>query len=146
MVLPSMATSKSASLLLTFSVGEPDGYTILLTTTGPAAINRLIYKNLQYNPARDLMPIGLVTKSPLVIVATLNAPFRDVKGLLDYARAHPGKLNVGIPGKGTIGHLTSELLQMKAGVKPHQAVRQSNDGRAITGHDRAPVRDAGAHS
>ena len=96
---------------------QPDGYTILLTTTGPAAINRLIFKDMSYDPERDLAPIGLVSKSALIVVASMNAPVKEIKELISYAKANPGKINVGIPGNGTIGHLTSELLQMTAGIK-----------------------------
>lgn len=96
---------------------QPDGYTILLTTTGPAAINRLIFKDMSYDPERDLAPIGLIGKSALIIVAAMSTPVKDIKELLSYAKANPGRLNVGIPGNGTIGHLTSELLQMTAGIK-----------------------------
>jgi tripartite-type tricarboxylate transporter receptor subunit TctC len=96
---------------------QPDGYTLLLTTTGPAAINRIIFKDLAYDPERDLAPVGLLTKSALIAVASLGSPMKDVKELVAYAKANPGKLNVGIPGNGTIGHLTSELLQQTAGMK-----------------------------
>ena len=81
----------------------PDGYTILLTTTGPAAINRLIYKDMQYNPGRDLIPIGLVAKSPLIIVAKLDAPFQDVGGLIAYAKANPGRSTSEFPATARSG-------------------------------------------
>ena len=96
---------------------QPDGYTLLLTTTGPAAINRLIFKDLSYDPDRDLAPIGLLTKSSLIIVAGMSAPVKDLRDVVSYSIANPGKLNVGIPGNGTIGHLSSELLQKTAGMQ-----------------------------
>lgn len=96
---------------------QPDGYTLLLTTTGPAAINRLIFKDLSYDPDRDLAPIGLLTKSSLIIVAGMSARVKDLRDVVSYSIANPGKLNVGIPGNGTIGHLSSELLQKTAGMQ-----------------------------
>jgi tripartite-type tricarboxylate transporter receptor subunit TctC len=94
----------------------PDGATILFATPGPAAINKLMYKSAPYDPVRDLVPAVLVAKSPVVIVANPHAPVKDFKEMVAYAKANPGKLNVGHPGNGTIGHITSELLQQSMGI------------------------------
>jgi tripartite-type tricarboxylate transporter receptor subunit TctC len=94
-----------------------DGYTLLLATTGPAATNKLMYKNLSFDPQKDLVPIALIGKSPILIVARPEAPAKDLKGLVAYAKANPDKLNVGFPGNGTLGHITGVLLQQRADVK-----------------------------
>jgi tripartite-type tricarboxylate transporter receptor subunit TctC len=96
---------------------EPDGYTMMFSTPGPAAINKLMYANAGYDPEKDLTPIVLVAKSPLIIVASNDAPVKDFKGMVDYAKANPGKLNVGHPGNGTLGHITSELVQLNSDIK-----------------------------
>ena len=96
---------------------DPDGYTMMFSTPGPAAINKLMYANAGYDPEKDLTPIILVAKSPLIIVASNNAPVKDFKGMVDYAKANPGKLNVGHPGNGTLGHITSELVQLNSSIK-----------------------------
>src|SRR6185436_19287520 len=96
---------------------EPDGYTMIFSTPGPAAVNKLMYANPGYDPEKDLTPIVLVAKSPLIIVANNDAPVKDFKGMVDYAKANPGKLNVGHPGNGTLGHITSALIQQFAGVE-----------------------------
>jgi tripartite-type tricarboxylate transporter receptor subunit TctC len=90
---------------------QPDGYTLLLATTGPAATNKLMYKDLSYDPQRDLAPVMLVGKSPVIIVARPDAPFRTLADMIDYAKANPDKLNAGFPGNGTLGHITGELLK-----------------------------------
>lgn len=90
---------------------QPDGYTLLLATTGPAATNKLLYKDLSYDPQRDLAPVMLVGKSPVIIVARPDAPFRTLAEMIDYAKANPDKLNAGFPGNGTLGHITGELLK-----------------------------------
>ena len=90
---------------------QPDGYTLLLATTGPAATNKLMYKDLSYDPQRDLAPVMLVGKSPVIIVARPDAPFRTLAEMIDYAKANPDKLNAGFPGNGTLGHITGELLK-----------------------------------
>src|SRR4051812_12121385 len=82
----------------------PDGYTLLLATTGPAANNKLIYKNMPYDPQRDFAPIVLMGKSPVIITAKNRLPAKDLKELVEYAKANPGKVTAGYPGNGTFGH------------------------------------------
>ncbi|MCK9919124.1 tripartite tricarboxylate transporter substrate binding protein [Microbacteriaceae bacterium K1510] len=96
---------------------QNDGYTILFATTGPAATNKLMYQNMPYDPEKDLAPIGLVGKSPIIITARANAPFSTLKEYVDYAKANPDKTNGGFPGNGTLGHITGVLLQSTAGIK-----------------------------
>jgi tripartite-type tricarboxylate transporter receptor subunit TctC len=96
---------------------QADGHTILFATTGPAATNKLMYKNLTFDPQRDLEPIVLVGKSPVIIVAALAVPARTLKELTEFLKGNPGKLNAGYPGNGTLGHITGELFQQRAQVK-----------------------------
>ncbi len=95
----------------------PDGYTLLLATTGPAANNKLLYKTMPYDPQRDLAPVALIGKSPVLITAGTNGPAKNLQDLVDYAKANPGKVTAGYPGNGTLGHIAGELLQQRAGVK-----------------------------
>ena len=95
----------------------PDGYTILLATTGHAATNKLMYHNMTFDPERDFVPIVLVGKSPIIIVARPDAPFSTLKEFIDYAKANPNKTTAGFPGNGTLGHITGELLQHNAAIK-----------------------------
>jgi len=95
----------------------PDGYTLMLATTGPAATNKLMYKTMGFDPQRDFAPIALVGKAPVIIVARRDAPANTLRDLIDYARKNPDKLTVGLPGNGTLGHITSELLQSRTGIK-----------------------------
>jgi tripartite-type tricarboxylate transporter receptor subunit TctC len=100
---------------------KPDGYTLLLATTGPAATNKLMYKTLNFDPQTDFAPVVLVGKSPVIIVAGPSAPVKSMKELIDYAKANPEELAAGYPGNGTLGHITGELLQQTAGIKFKQA-------------------------
>lgn len=95
----------------------PDGYTLLFATTGPAATNKLMYKDMPFDPERDFVPIVLIGKSPIIMVARADAPFSTLKELIDYAKSNPNKLTAGYPGNGTLGHITGELLQGTAGIK-----------------------------
>ena len=94
----------------------PDGYTILFGTPGPLANNKLMYKDLTFDPEQAFMPIVLIAKSPLIIAAKASLPVKDLKELTAYAKANAGKLNVGIPGNGTLGHITSVLVQKELGI------------------------------
>jgi len=94
----------------------PDGYTIMFGTPGPLANNKLMYKNLPFDPEQAFTPIVLVAKSPLIVAAKASLPVKDIRELAAYAKANPGKLNVGVPGNGTLGHITSVLVQRELGI------------------------------
>ena len=94
----------------------PDGYTLLLSTTGPASINKLTYKTMSYDPQRDLAPIVLFGKAPVIIVARNSLPAGDLKEFIAYAKSNAGKITAGYPGNGTQGHITGELLQSRTGM------------------------------
>ncbi|MEP9375212.1 tripartite tricarboxylate transporter substrate binding protein [Aquabacter sp. CN5-332] len=94
----------------------PDGYTIMFGTPGPLANNKLIYKSLPFDPEQAFVPIVLIAKSPLIIAAKASLPVKDIKDLAAYAKANPGKLTVGVPGNGTLGHITALLLQKDLGI------------------------------
>lgn len=90
----------------------PDGYTLLFTTPNHT-INAAFRTTLPYDTEKDLAPISIVGQVPMLLVSQPSLPFSDYKGFLDYARAHPGKLNVSNAGNGTLPHLLMELLMVK---------------------------------
>lgn len=94
----------------------PDGYTLLLATTGPAATNKFMYESMNFDPERDFVPIVLVGKAPIIVVARPDLPARTLKEALAAAVA-PEALAVGFPGNGALGHITGILLQRRAGVR-----------------------------
>ena len=93
-----------------------DGYTWLFGTPAPIALNKLMYKGLAYDSERDFIPVILVAKSPLVITSKLDFGPKTLAELIAYAKQNPGKVNVGHPGNGTLGHITSALIQQFAGI------------------------------
>ncbi|MEZ0167773.1 Bug family tripartite tricarboxylate transporter substrate binding protein [Microvirga sp. TS319] len=99
---------------------QPDGYTILLATTGQAATNKLMYRQISFDPQQDFAPVALVGKSPVVVVAGLESPAKSLKEAIDYAKDNPEKLTVGYPGNGTLGHITGVLLLQRTGIKMKQ--------------------------
>src|SRR5579871_6093391 len=92
----------------------PDGYTILFGTNGTLGIGPAIYNNLRYDPARDLVPIGILHKLPLMLIVNPAVPAKSLRELIDYARANPGKLSFASAGVGTASHLAGELFKEQA--------------------------------
>jgi tripartite-type tricarboxylate transporter receptor subunit TctC len=83
----------------------------------PNAINVSIYKNLPYDPQKDLSPIALVAITPNMLVVNNDVPVKSVADLIAYAKAHPGALNFPSAGQGTSSHLAGELFNTMADVK-----------------------------
>ncbi len=75
----------------------PDGYTILFGTNGTVGIGPALYRNLRYDPERDLAPIGILHKLPLLLIVNSSVPVTNLRELIDYARANPGKLSLPRP-------------------------------------------------
>jgi tripartite-type tricarboxylate transporter receptor subunit TctC len=94
----------------------PDGYTILLASS-TNAINATLYEKLNYNFIRDIMPVAGIIRFPLVMVVNLSVPAKTVPEFTAYAKAKPGKINLGSPGIGTPPHVAGELFKMMAGVE-----------------------------
>jgi len=109
----------------------PDGYTIGLSTSGPLANNKSLYKDMPYDSDKDLTPIALVGEIPLVIVANPQVKATNLKEFLALAKADPKAISVGHPGNGTIGHLALEALKSTAGVDM-QSVPYKGDTPAMT--------------
>lgn len=95
----------------------PDGYTLVLGTIGPIAINPSLYSKMPYNVQRDLAPISQAAVAVNVLVVHPSLPVRSVKELIALAKARPGELNYGSSGPGAADHLAGELFNTIAGVK-----------------------------
>lgn len=94
-----------------------DGYTILFSTPGPIALNRLMSKGLSFDPQKDFTPIVLIAKSPHIYIASKSLPAKDLGELLEFAKINPGKVTVGIPCNGTTAHISLQLLLHHTGAK-----------------------------
>jgi tripartite-type tricarboxylate transporter receptor subunit TctC len=96
----------------------PDGYTLLMGSSGPLAINPIVYaKRMPYDPLKDFAPVSLVHVVPLVLLASNKSGIDSVKTLLDRAKANPGKVTMATAGVGTTNHFGLELIAAKANVK-----------------------------
>ena len=96
---------------------NPDGYTLLATSSGPLAVNGWIYKNLRYDSRSDFQPLAMIGIFPLVLVVNPASRFNSVADLVEYARQHPGAVNYASGGNGVTNHLVMEMFQQRAGVK-----------------------------
>ena len=95
----------------------PDGYTIVLADVGGMAISTSLYPKLPYQPLRDLAPVSLVGRSPLVLTVGNNSPLQSLADLNAAAKANPATLNYPSSGTGGPNHMGGELYAMQAGVK-----------------------------
>jgi tripartite-type tricarboxylate transporter receptor subunit TctC len=95
----------------------PDGYTLLMGTTGTHTTNPAVYAKLPYDPLRDFEPVSLVAESPFVLLVHPSLPAKTVKELIAFARTRPGELTYGSSGIGSSSHLGFELFNMMAGIK-----------------------------
>jgi tripartite-type tricarboxylate transporter receptor subunit TctC len=95
----------------------PDGYTLLLTAEATFVINPSVYAKLPYDPVRDFEPITGLARQHQVLIARMSLPVKDLRELIELARAKPGELSYASFGLGSNGHLHMELLESMAGVK-----------------------------
>ncbi len=93
----------------------PDGYTLIVNSVGPIAVNPTLYGKLPYNPLTDLVPIVQIADVPNVLVIHPSVPANTMEELIAYAKANPGKLNYGSTGIGTSSHLSSFMLSKRVG-------------------------------
>ena len=94
----------------------PDGYTFLTVIAAHAANATLYAGKLPFDPVKSFAPVSLVGVAPLLIAANNNLPAKDMKELIAYAKANPGKISYGSSGTGAAAHLTTELLKQTAGI------------------------------
>jgi tripartite-type tricarboxylate transporter receptor subunit TctC len=106
----------------------PDGYTLHLGAQ-TLAVNVTLQPSTEFDPVKDFDPIMLVATAQDVLLVPPNSPFRSVKELIDYAKAHPGELNYASLGTGTSGHLATVMFSELAGIKlqhvPYTSVSQA---------------------
>ncbi len=95
----------------------PDGYTLIVNSVGPMAVNATLYGKLPFNPLTDLVPVVQIADVPNVLVVHPSLPVKTMEEFVAYAQAHPGALNYGSTGIGTSSHLAGYMLAQRAGVQ-----------------------------
>ena len=95
----------------------PDGYTLVMGSTGPMAANRTLYRDLGYDPEKDLEPIALFAHFPILIVVSSKLPVKSVGEFVTYAKTRPKQLNYGSVGIGSSQHLAGVYFEQVAGLE-----------------------------
>jgi tripartite-type tricarboxylate transporter receptor subunit TctC len=110
--------SGGGNLVGTTSVfrSPPDGYTLLVSPPAPITFDDLLYRDLAYNP-REFVPVSLLARVPNALVVKNDLPATNVRDLIAYAKAKPGKLSYGSQGAGSTAYLSAVQLGMLGGVK-----------------------------
>ncbi len=107
----------------------PDGYTLLATPSGPMTMNPIVRAQLPYSPTRDFAAISVMGKLPFLLAVNASLPVRNLKELIDYARARPNEVSYG--ASGPLFQLGVELLKQKTGTQfLHIPYKSSGDGVA----------------
>ena len=91
-----------------------DGYTLFLGQTGEITVNRVLMKDLGYDPMKELVPVVMIGNAPLIMLAPADAPYNTVSEFIQMARAKPGEFSYGTVGAGTPGHLSAVALSLGA--------------------------------
>jgi len=94
----------------------PDGYNFLLASDAVYSLNPYLYSRLPYDPVKDFVPVSRWVTANLMLVARPDFPSNDVKGLVEYAKANPGKLNYGSVGAGGVNHLEMAWFNTQNGL------------------------------
>ena len=88
-----------------------DGYTLMIANNAVLAANASLYKKMNFNPAKDLVPVVWVASQPNILVVHPSVPAKSVKELIEYLKTQPGKLNYASSGSGAAAHLAGELFK-----------------------------------
>jgi tripartite-type tricarboxylate transporter receptor subunit TctC len=95
---------------------KKDGYTILLTPNAALVSARILNpESVTYDPVKDLTPLGLTTRTPILIAVREDAPYRSFPEMVEFAKKNPGKVRVGTVGTGSVGHLNVEMINSLTG-------------------------------
>ncbi len=101
-----------------FAVRAPaDGYTLIVNSVGPMAVNPWLFKGLRYDPLKDLVPVVQIADVPNVLVVHPSVPAKTFDEFVAYAKTHPGQLSYGSTGTGTSSHLSSYMLSRRIGAE-----------------------------
>jgi len=98
------------------STAAPDGYTMIMGTSGVLTVNPAVFDKLPYDVTKDFVYVGGLAITPMIIVVSASLPYDTIKELIDAAKKEPGKFNVGYGGVNNTQHLTGELFKYTTGV------------------------------
>lgn len=139
-----------AALMLaasTVAKAEPDGYTLLVSTSSAMAINPVLYKKVNYDHVKDFVPISFYVKSPMILVINPNLPAKTVPELIKLVKDSKTPLTYSSPGAGVAQHLSMEYMKKRFGLEithvPYKSTPQSI-ADIVAGHVNLGFAEAGA--
>jgi tripartite-type tricarboxylate transporter receptor subunit TctC len=95
---------------------KKDGYTIVLSNNAALIYNRILTpESVAYDPFKDLTPLGLATRFPLLVIVRPDAPYKSFNEMVEFSKRNPGKIRVGTVGAGSVGHFTLEMINSLTG-------------------------------
>lgn len=109
---------------------KPDGYTLGMGNFAPLAVNKALFRKLNFDPQLDLVPIGLIERGPLILMVRNDSPYKSVKDIVAAAKAEPGKLSYASGGIGGTHHLSGALFEHAAGIDMIHAPYKSGSAGA----------------
>jgi tripartite-type tricarboxylate transporter receptor subunit TctC len=94
----------------------PDGYTLMMAATNNLVINQFVFRDMKFDPLKDLAPVSLIVEVPLILQTHPALPATTLREFIGHAKANPGKLNYASPSTGTLPHLAMEIFARSAGL------------------------------
>ena len=114
-IVDNRATAGGTLATAQIAKAKPDGYELMFGSAGQMVILPMV-QNVTYDGKKDLMPLSIFGTGPFVLGSTLKLPAKNLKELIAYAKANPGKLNIATPNPGSISHLSATLFAKRAGI------------------------------
>ncbi len=115
--------------LETVAKSKPDGYTLVMAQTDNVVLNPLLYKKLNYDPVKDLEPLGMISKGAQVLVVRADSPYKTLADVVAAAKTKSGQVTFATPGTGTVAHMVLQLWEGSSGVDfthvPYKGVAQA---------------------
>ena len=116
-VVPDNRAGAGGTIGITEAVkAAPTGYDMVMGQKDNVVLGPYLYKNLTWNPARDLVPVAHVAYTPIVIATAVNSPYKTLADVIAAAKKNPAKVTYGSPGNGTSIHLSGVMLEKAAGI------------------------------
>ena len=109
---------------------KPDGQTMVVSFLGMLGTNTILFDKLPYDPQKDFMPVSQIAFQPTVIVGRTELPYRNLKEMVEYAKANPGKINRGSPGAAILSNLAPVAFEKSLGISTNH-VPFNGDAQAI---------------